>query len=150
MNHLFQLSLWMMRRRMRQAWGLTAVTSIGILAAVTLLSATALYSQALAEAGVRHSLYTQSPTSLHVQALAQNRPLGPQDYDELRAVAEEAIQHRIGNLTTGHERFGRTQAGMPLTINPAHQPPPLGSPSGRVFFMTGFAEHSRLQEGQMA
>ncbi len=147
MIQLFRLSLWVMRRRLRRAWGLTAVTAMGILAAVTLLSATALYSQALAEAGVRHALFTQSPTALHVQALAQNRPLGPEDYDELRGVAEEAIQRRIGSLKVGQERFGRTQAGMPLTINPSQQPPPLGSPSGRLFFMTGFAEHSRLLEG---
>ena len=147
MIQLFRLSLWVMRRRLRRAWGLTAVTAMGILAAVTLLSATALYSQALAEAGVRHALFTQSPTALHIQALAQNRPLGPEDYDELRGVAEEAIERRIGVLKSGQQRFGRTQAGMPLTINPSQQPPPLGSPSGRLFFMTGFAEHSRLLEG---
>ena len=144
---LFRLSLWVMRRRLRTAWVLTAVTALGILAAVTLLSATALYSQALAEAGVRHALFSQPPSALHVQALAQNRPLGPQDYAELRGVAEEAIQRRIGNMTLSQERFGRTQAGMPLTTNPAQQPPPLGAPSGRLFFMTGFAGHSRLLEG---
>jgi hypothetical protein len=147
MIQLLRLSLWVMRRRLRSAWGLTGVTALGILSAVTLLSATALYTQALAETGVRHALFSQPPTGLHVQALAQNRPLGPEDYEELRGVADEAIQRRIGNLKVGQERFGRTQAGMPLTTNPAQQPPPLGSPSGRVFFMTGFAEHSRLLEG---
>ena len=148
MIQLLRLTLWVIQRRLRRAWALTAVTALGILTAVTLLSATALYSQALAEAGVRYALFSQPPTAAHVQALAQNRPLGPEDYADLRVVAEEAIQRRIGELATGYERFGRTQAGMPLTVNPALQPPPLGSPSGRLFFMTGFAEHSSILEGR--
>ena len=126
---------------------MSAVAALGILAAVVLLSATALYSRVLAEAGVRHALFSESPISLHVQALAQNRPLGPEDYDEFRGIAETAVQQRIGGLTVGQERFGRTQAGMALTINPAAQPPPLGAPSGRPFFMTGFTEHSRILKG---
>ena len=144
MIQLFRLSLWVMRRRLRRAWPLTVVTALGILAAVTLLSSTALYSQALAEAGVRYALFSQPPSAAHVQILAQNRPLGPEDYDELRGVAEDAVRRRLGELVTGQERFGRTQAGMPLTANPALRPPPLGAPSGRLFFMTGFTEHSRI------
>jgi hypothetical protein len=139
--------MWVMRRRLRQAWGLSAVASLGILAAVVLLSATALYSRVLAEAGVRHALFSESPVALHTQVLAQNRPLGPEDYAELRAIAEAAVEQRIGHLTVGLERFGRTQAGMDLTTNPTPQTPPLGSPSGRPFFMTGFREHSRILEG---
>ena len=147
MMELFRLSLWVMRRRLRRAWGLSAVASLGILAAVVLLSATALYSRVLAEAGVRHALFSESPTALHAQTLIQNRPLGPEDYDELRGIAEAVVQQRIGHLTVGQERFGRTQTGMGLTTNPTPQAPPLGSPSGRPFFMTGFTEHSRILEG---
>ena len=148
MTNMLHLSLWVLRRRLRQAWGLTAVTALGVLAAVILLSATALYSQTLAESGVRHGLFSQSATAMHVQVLAQNRPLGSEDYLELRNLAEAAIDQRIGNLTVGQERFGRTQAGMTLTTNPSQQPPPLGAPSGRVFFMTGFIEHSRIVSGR--
>ncbi len=147
MMQLFRLSLWVMRRRLRSAWGMSALTALGVLSAVVLLSSTALYSRVLAEAGVRHALLSESPTSLDIQALAQNRPLGPEDYAELRGIAEAAIEQRIGSLVVGQERFGRTQPGMALTTNPAPQMPPLGSPSGRPFFMTGFAEHSRILEG---
>ena len=141
------LSLWVLRRRLRSAWGLLALSSLGTMAAVVLLSSTALYSQVLAEAGVRHSLYSSSPTSLHVQTLVQNRPLDPDDYAELRRVAETTVERRIGYLKTDLQRYGRTQTGMAATKNPAAQPPPLGSPSGRPFFMTEFVEHSRLLEG---
>ena len=148
MEQIFRLSLWVIQRRLRRVWGRSAVTATGILAAVVLLSATALYSQVLAEAGVRHTLFSESQSSLHVQVLAQNRPLGPEDYGELRSIAERTAQQRIGYLTVGQERFGRTQVGMPVTTNPERRAPPLSSPSGRPFFMTGFAEHSRIIEGK--
>ena len=113
-----------------------------------LLSATALYSQVLAEAGVRFSLFSERPTSLHIQALTQNRPLGPEDYSRLRGVAESAIEQRVGNLSVALERFGRSQAGMALTADGTQQPPPLSSPSGRPFFMTGLEEHSVVMDGR--
>ncbi len=143
----FQLFMWVMRRRMRQSWGLSVVTSLGILGAVVLLSTTALYSQVLAETGVRHALFSESSSGLHVQVLSENRPLGPEDYAQLRGITENAIEHRIGSLSTRVERFGRAQAGMSLTTNSERRPPLLGSPSGRPFFMTGFPEHSQLVEG---
>ena len=147
MMQLFQLSTWVMRRRLRGSWGLSAVTALGIMTAVVLLSATALYSKVLAEAGVRHALFSEQPGSLHIQVLAQNRPLGPEDYGQLRSIAEETAERRIGPLAVGQERFGRTQVGMALTTNPEPRTPSLGAPSGRPFFMTGFEEHSHILQG---
>ena len=148
MKEIFRLSLWVMRRRLHSAWGITAVVSLGVLSAVILLVATALYSDVLAEAGVRHSLYSQPQTSLHAQVLVHNRPLNPEDYAELRGAAEEVVERRIGHLATEVQRLGRTQAGMAATTNAEAKPPPFGSPSGRPFFLTGFVEHSRLLDGR--
>ena len=147
MRQLLPLSLWLIRRRFRRGWVLTAVTALGILAAVTLLSTTALYSWALAETGVRHALFTEPPAASHILILAQNRPVGPADYASLQQLAEGSIQGRLGDLVVGWERFGRSQAGMPLTALPERRPPPLDAPSGRLFFMTGFTDHSRILRG---
>ncbi len=136
-----------MRRRLRGSWGLSSVTALGILTAVVLLSAAALYSIVLAEAGVRHAMFSAPSGSLHVQVLTHNRPLGPEDYGELRDIAEKTAQRRIGFMTVGQERFGRTQVGMAVSTNPEPRIPPLAAPSGRPFFMTGFTEHSRILEG---
>ncbi len=126
---------------------LSAITALGILISAILLSSTSLFTQALAEAGVRHTLVSKPPETNNVQALAQNRPLDPGDYEELREVAERAIQQRIGQLVVGQERFGRSQVGMPLTMDPDRRSPPLDAPSGRLIFMTGFTEHSRILYG---
>ena len=113
-----------------------------------MLSSTGGYTRILAEAGVRHALFSASPSSLHVQVLTENRPLGPADYDQLRGTTVTAVEQHIGNLVTHTERLGRGQAGMPLTRDPAQIPPSLGSPSGRPFFMTSFLEHSRILQGR--
>ena len=147
MNQLFLLSLWLTRRRLRQAWGLTAATSVGVLAAVVLLSATTLYSEVLSEAGVRYALYSQSPSSLDIQIISENRPLGAEDYEQLRRITVAAIDQHLGPIRTDMERFGRTEVGMPLTTTPDQRPPPVTTNSGQPFFMTGFADHALLVEG---
>ena len=122
-------------------------TSLGVLAAVVLLSSTALYSRVLSEAGVRYALYRQPAASLDIQILSENRSLAPDDYEQLRYIAESAIEQRLGGLSTHEERFGRTQAGMPLSTDPNRRPPPVTTLAGRPFFMTGFREHSTLIKG---
>ena len=126
---------------------LTAATALGILAAVVLLSATALYSRVLAEAGVRHALFSEPPGGLNVQILSENRSLAPGDYEQLQQVFESSIDQRLGELVTHFERFGRTQAGMPVTTRPDQRPPPVVTLAGRPFFMTGFADHAELVQG---
>ena len=74
---LLNLVYWLLRRRIRYSWGLLALTSFGILAAVTLMATGAFYSRALSEAGLRHSLASQSADILNAQVTAQNRPLDP-------------------------------------------------------------------------
>ena len=147
MTQLLLLSLWLTRRRLRRSWGLTAATSLGILAAVVLLSATALYSEVLSEAGVRYMLYSQPQSSLDVQILSQNRPLGADDYERLRFIADTAIGRHLGAISTHVVRFGRTQSGMHLAPDPDQRPPPVTSLSGRPFFMTGFPDHTLLVKG---
>ena len=148
MLQLFQLSFWLTRRRLRDYWGLTAATSLGILAAVVLLSTTSLYSDVLAEAGVRYALFSQDRSVLDIQVLSENRPLGHDDYRQLRQVADTTIDQHLGAIRTSVERFGRTQWGMPLTTSSDQPVPPVTTVSGRPFFMTGFQEHTRLIEGR--
>ena len=142
---LLSLVYWLLRRRLRHSWLLLAVTSFGILASVTIMSTGALYSRALGEAGLRHSLASFSPEVLDAQVTAQNRPLGRADYLHLQSLVREASIARLGPMLRDTERFGQTQPNLPLMRTPTS--PALGSPLGRPFFLTGFAEHTRLTEG---
>ena len=143
---LLSLVTWLLRRRLSQSWPLLAVTSFGILASVTIMSTGALYSRALGEAGLRHSISSFSPEVHNAQITAQNRPLGRTDYLPLEALVEKSSKDRLGEMLLSSERFGRTQANLTLLSTPTT--PILGSPFGRPFFLTGFEEHSTLTQGR--
>ena len=146
MDRNVALLLWLLPRRIRSAWGLLAVTAFGVLAAVTIMALGAMYSQGLAEAGLRHSLAVASPTVINTQIVVRNRPLGPEDYTSLRADIEGIIDHNVDYLKRGQERYAKmlptlpfVQVGAPYGISDV--------PLGRPFFVTEFPAHSRLIEG---
>ena len=141
------LLLWLLPRRLRSAWGLLAVTAFGVLAAVTIMALGAMYSQALAEAGLRHALATTSPTIINTQVVVRNRPLGPEDYAALRVDIEDTISADVGYLIRNVHRYAKMLPTLPLTQAGA----PYGvddSPLGRPFFVTGFTDNTRLADGR--
>lgn len=142
------LLYWLLLRRLRSSWGLLALSSFGILAAVTLMASGAIYSRALAEGGLRHVLATADPAVLNVQVIAQDRPLGPADYRNLRGNVEELAETRLSSLLRGVHRFGRAQPNLPLITAPSELPPTRDGPVGRPFFLTGFEAHSRIVKGR--
>ena len=141
------LLLWLLPRRLRSAWGLLAVTAFGVLAAVTIMALGAMYSQALAEAGLRHSLAVTSPTIINTQVVVRNRPLGPEDYAALRTEIEDIVASDVGYLLRDVHRYAKMLPTLPLTQVGA----PYGVvdvPFGRPFFITGFADNTQLVEGR--
>ncbi len=141
------LLLWLLPRRMRSAWGLLAVTAFGVLAAVTIMALGAMYSQALSEAGLRHSLAVTNPVVINTQIVVRNRPLGPEDYIALRTNIETIIQDNTGYLLRGTNRYAKMLPTLPMT----RQGSTFGvsdAPLGRPFFVTEFTDHSQIVEGR--
>ncbi len=139
---------WLLPRRLRSSWTLLAVSSFGILTAVTLMAVGALYSQALAEGGLRHTLALTPKVALNAQVALQNRPLGPADYNEIRSTVEPVLDESLGHLISNVHRSGRAQANLPMTLTEDARPPRIGGRAGQPFFLTGFREHTRLVEGR--
>ncbi len=133
-------------RRLRVSWGLMALMAFGVLAAMVLVVMAALYSRALAEAGLRHALSSQHPSTLHTRVIVQERPLGPQDYRRLQSTIEADIDQWLGWMKQDMHRYGRTQA-MDVALE-AGQPPFNSAMVAMPFFRTGLQGHSRLLEGR--
>ena len=144
---LLDLVYWLLRRRIRHSWVLLALTAFGVLAAVTLMATGSLYSRVLGEAGIRHSLASLPPTVVNTLVVAQDRPLGPADYEPLSEMVQGAARSRLSGILEGIHRFGRTQLGLPGDKDPNRIPRPQDAINGRPFFMTGFQDHSRLVAG---
>ena len=140
---LLSLVYWLLRRRLRHSWLLLAVTSFGILASVTNMSTGALYSRAIGEAGLRHSLASFRPEVLNAQITAQNRPLGRADYLPLQRLVQDSANERLGEMLRGVERTGSILSDLRMLNTPASP-----DPSGRPFFLTGFTDHANLVQGR--
>ena len=138
---------WLFPRRLRSYWALLAITSFGILAAVTMMAVGAIYSRALAEGGLRHTLATTSVTLMNSRVIVRDRPLGEADYQKLRADVEGIGEARLGYMLRDIQRFGQTRSNLTLVSSSVPGAPPRGSPAGRPFFLTDFESHTRLVEG---
>jgi hypothetical protein len=129
---------------------LLAVTAFGVLAAVTIMALGAMYSQALAEAGLRHALAITTPIAINTQVVVRNRPLGPEDYQALRTDIEAIMDRDVGYLVRSRHRYAKVLPTIPI-INPASTTA-LGAldeaPLGRPVFVTGFTENSVIVDGR--
>ena len=149
MNSL-RLLLWLLPRRLKSSWQLLAVSAFGILAASTVLSVGAVYSQALSEGGLRHTLASTVKWVLNAQVLVQDRPLAPGEYPRQREVVERIANERLGHLTLDRQRFGNVPPQMPMLVGPRIREAEPEDPLARMFFITGFEENSRLVDGRWA
>ena len=145
---LIKMILWLLPRRLRSSWALLAIISFGVLAAVTLMAVAAIYSRALAEGGIRHTIAITPKTSLNPMIVVQNRPLGPSDYRRLRSAVEEINESRLGYMTRDTQRLGQARPNLPLVYDLDGRPPPENAPIGQPFFLTDFEEHARIIEGR--
>ena len=140
--------LWLPPRRLRSSWVYLSITSFGILASVTLMAVGAVYSRALAEGGLRHSLATAFPTTLNLQVIVRNRPLGPADYETLVPVVEEIIEARLGYIMDDTQRYGQVVSDVPLVDTMGQGPPDQGAAIGQPFFLTDFEKHAQIVDGE--
>ncbi|MSQ06559.1 MAG: ABC transporter permease [Dehalococcoidia bacterium] len=143
-----QALLWLLYRRLPSSWVLLAVTTLGVLAAVTLLAVGAGYSRVLAEGGLRHTLQTTPQSVLDAWIIVENRPLGAADYQRVRTTVEQTANSRLGSLVHEMHRSGRTQPNLPLVSSPQGESADPEAVLGRPFFHTDFAQHSRLVQGR--
>ena len=132
--------LWLLPRRLRSSWAILAITSFGILAAVTLMAVGAVYSQVLAEAGLNHTVALIDPAVLDAQVIVRDRPLSPADYDKLRPKVERLTDARLGYLMREQGRSGLLQLDFPIVFD---KPDDLSQVTdsthfGYVFFLTEF------------
>ena len=138
---------WLLPLRLRSAWVLLTIISFGVLAAVTLMSLSAIYSAALAESGLQHALESAPADAVNAQLMVHNRPLGPADYESLNSRVSGLLQDRLGFMLRKVNRRGQTQPNLALALSPEPDPSSLNLLLGRPFFLTEFEENSQIIEG---
>ena len=102
MSNLLSAFLLVVRRSLAN-WKLLSSIIIGVLVAVMLLSSTPLYSNALSDLGLRHSLHQKPIEHLDVDVYAPNYPIDYEEYQQGWAFIEERVGHYIGYLVRQKE-----------------------------------------------
>lgn len=134
--------LWLTERRLRASWRLLLVSFVAVLLGTTVIAATSLYNDTLAERGLQHALRAAPQSTLNAQLVISDRPLGEKEYRALQTDVEGSVSKRLGDLLQEQHRYGRTEN---LAVVEPSRSRPL---QGFVFFLTGFQEHSTLVQGR--
>ena len=123
-------------------------SAFGVLLAVTVIAGAVLYSDAQAEAGLRHALAPRVDTNLlSLKAVVYDRPLGRSDYERLDAVVKGAVQDHLGWMHQGEHRLGHSRA-MPFLIGPERLSPFPDTLNAYLFFQGGFQDNTQLVAGR--
>lgn len=147
MGGFFAFVLWLTLRRIRTGWRLLLASAAAVLLAAAVISAAVIYSEGLAQAGLRHALAQTPPDLKNAQVAVLHRLLDVSTYERLRASVEPDVDERLGWLQRGVERYGLSLP-VPVVRDRAEAASPQTILKASPFFFTGFQEHANLVEGQ--
>ena len=115
--------------------------------AVSLVSSTPLFSNALSDLGLRHALTQSQKELLDVNIYAPDNSASLKEYQDLRSLIDQQVNSYIGSIISKQERSMQTQTfsvakkGQPVDTSPTH-------PIGHFWAWTNLYQHVRLVEGR--
>jgi putative ABC transport system permease protein len=127
---------------------LLATVVVGVVLSAALMSAVALYSDAIRDLGLRYALRQEEPRSLDLRIVSSSAPFRRQEYTVRRERTNQLIERFAGDIATGQVRYGRsatwfpTAAGQPLSED-------QNRPRAHFQFADGLADHVRVVEGRL-
>ncbi len=134
-------------RRMRRNWKLLSSVAAGTLIAAAILSATAIYSDAIRDLGLKHAIEQRDIRELDLRIVQSNAPVNPAAYQANR----ERQVSTIDSLAQGALQPAARQAGS-ATFYPTAPggAPDLGDANrdrANVLFRTDLDQHVEVIEG---
>ena len=144
------LSAWqIVIRRSLANWRLLSTVVVGVIIAVALLSSTPLYSNAINDLGLKHTLQNKQIELLDIHVYAPNYYVNYEDYGSAQGIISQQISRNIRKVIRQEERWIKSQtyyAGW------ADRPIPTGPdrPTGHFHVFTNLEEHITIVDGEYA
>lgn len=140
------LALW----RLRQTWRLLAITGLGIVAAVMLVSAVPLYSNVAMTAGLR-SVITSSDQSADIVVQSMSQQISSSIISSATSQLDQDFQHNLGPYLAPRQFSIQTQVLPIIKRFPECLPPDIYCNQVRIFSfsMKSSASHLRLIAGRV-
>jgi len=132
---------------MRRNWRLLSSVAAGTLVAAAVLSATAIYADAIRDLGLSHSLQQQDERQLDLRIFQSNIPVTAANYQSGRQRQDGAVSRATQGTVGGVTRQASTATFYPTA--PGAQVDE-GDPTrlrGNVIFRSDFEDHIQLLQG---
>ena len=143
------MSTWhMVAKRSRAHWRLLSAVVIGVVLAVTIMSSTVIYYDALRELALDHSMSQYEDEELHLLIRGDRGPTNPQEYQKVNDYVTGQIDRRVAWFLKDRYYAGKsatfflTELGQPLIRETSRD---------RAFyqFYPNLEAHTRVVEGRL-
>jgi ABC-type lipoprotein release transport system permease subunit len=146
MSAFFSAFLLVLRRSLAN-WKLLSSIVVGVLVAVTLVSSTPLFSNALSDLGLLHALNKQQIELLDLNMYSPSNPPEFNEYTEMWSFLDQQIEQNIGFLIHQKERtiqgptFSIAIPDKVIDVSPTR-------PTGYFQVYSNLEQHVRLTDGR--
>ncbi len=136
-------------RRMLGNWRLLSSVVIGTLVAAAILSATAIYADAIRDLGLRFALEQRDPRTLDVEVSQSNVTVSASSYERSRERQDQAVGRALREATGEVTRQGTTATFFPTEPGQTVDRADGNRPRANLFFRSELGEHIEVTEGRM-
>ena len=136
-------------RRMLGNWRLLSRVVVGTIVAAAILSATAIYSDAIRDLGLDFALEERPLTALDVKVLQSNINVEGQAYQRSRTRGDSAVAAALGAASGGQVSSASSATHFP-TVPGAPVSEDADRPRSNLRFRSDFEQHVELVAGDFA
>ncbi len=147
---LFLLSVWqVVARRIISNWRLLSTVLAGVIVAVALLSSAPLYSNAINDLGLEHSLQNRTIELLDLHFYAPNYYVNRNEYQETSTLISGKVPKNLGEVIRQEETWIQTQS---FDFFYTDRPTPGGpyQPTGYFHVFSNLDKHITMTDGRLA
>ncbi|MGE3961480.1 MAG: FtsX-like permease family protein [Dehalococcoidia bacterium] len=134
-------------RRMRRNWKLLSSVATGTLVAAAILSATAIYSDAIRDLGLKHAIEQRDLRELDLRITQSNAPLNPAAYEATRERQSSAVEELGRGALQPAARQGMSATFYPTAPGVSPDLGDSGRDRANVLFRTDLDQHIEVIEG---
>jgi ABC-type antimicrobial peptide transport system permease subunit len=143
----FLAILGMVTRRSVANRRLLATVVVGVVLSTALMASVVLYSDAIRDLGLKHTLHSPDPLTLDLRVVTSSQRLDRKDHTDQVQKSDGLIRDAAGDVIDSTVRYGRT-ATFFLTAPGGLVPTDDQRPRAHFQFVQRLDEHVRLVEGR--
>jgi hypothetical protein len=145
---MFLSALELMFRRTLSHWKLLSAVVIGVMLAVSIMSATVLYFDALRNIALQHDLNQQAPSTLDILVEAKQSPVSAEDHKEFTGFVGPRIDRYLGPIADDISVAYKSSTFY-IAGEGAEVPPPSNDRRRAAFVVVeGIEDNAVLVEGR--